>query len=99
MVADQLGGFLALAASSVTVAVHVFRQQARTGRHGPAHNWCSPPFVALLVGIVVGVDRRLAAGADGGVRKRVGATLAPLALFSIGMQFGLQLSRWGARGP
>jgi predicted permease len=51
-----------------------------------------PPFAALLVGVAVG----LIGGWPGvltPVFGRVGSTLAPLALFSIGMQFSLQLSR------
>ena len=98
VVTDQLGCFLALAAGGITVAAWYSggkpQPVAIAKRVGTF-----PPFLALIVGTVV--------GALGGwpeslisVFERLGATLSPLALFSVGMQFTLQLSRdqFGAVG-
>ena len=56
-----------------------------------------PPFVSLLVGIVVGAARRLAAALDA-ILDALGATLVPIALFSVGLQFRLQFRRGPGRG-
>ena len=99
VIADQLGCFLALAAGGITVAAWY-----SGGKPQPAaiakRIATFPPFLALIVGTVAGV---LGGGWPApltGVFERLGATLSPLALFSIGMQFTLQLSReqFGAVG-
>ena len=91
VVADQLGGFLALAAGGITVAVMYSGGKPELGTM-VRRILVFPPFVALLVGVVVGVIGGWPPALTA-VFERVGATLAPLALFSIGMQFSLQLSR------
>ena len=91
VVADQLGGFLALAAGGITVA-------AWYSGGKPNFNTIAkrvgvfPPFIALLLGVIVGLAGGWPAPLTS-VFERLGATLAPLALFSIGLQFTLQLSR------
>jgi malate permease and related proteins len=99
VIADQLGCFLALAAGGITVAAWY-----SGGKPQPAaiakRIATFPPFLALIVGTVAGV---LGGGWPApltGVFERLGASLSPLALFSIGMQFTLQLSReqFGAVG-
>jgi malate permease and related proteins len=99
VITDQLGCFLALAAGGITVAAWY-----SGGKPQPAaiakRIATFPPFLALIVGTVAGV---LGGGWPApltGVFERLGATLSPLALFSIGMQFTLQLSReqFGAVG-
>ena len=91
VVADQLGGFLALAAGGITVAAwysggtpHAAAIVRRVAFF--------PPFMALVLGTVVG----LAGGWPeplNSVYERLGATMTPLALFSVGLQFTLKLTR------
>ena len=91
VVADQLGGFLALAGGGIAVAAWYSGGKPQLGAI-VRRILLFPPFAALLVGVAVG----LIGGWPGvltPVFGRVGSTLAPLALFSIGMQFSLQLSR------
>ena len=99
VIADQLGCFLALAAGGITVAAWY-----SGGKPHPAaiakRIVTFPPFLALIVATLAGV---LAGGWPAPLTsalERLGATLSPLALFSIGMQFTLQLSReqFGAVG-
>lgn len=91
VVADQLGGFLALAAGGIAVAALYSGGKPQLGSM-VKRVMVFPPFVALLVGVVVGVIGGWPSALTA-VFERLGATLAPLALFSIGMQFSLQLSR------
>ena len=91
VVADQLGGFLALAAGGITVAATYSGGKPQLGAI-VRRVVVFPPFVALLVGVIVGFSGGWPAALVA-VFQRLGATLAPLALFSVGMQFSLQLSR------
>lgn len=92
VVTDQLGCFLALAAGGITVAAWY-----SGGKPQPAaiakRIAMFPPFIALIVGSVAGALAGAWPAPLTSVFERLGATLAPLALFSIGMQFTLQLSR------
>ena len=88
LVADQLGCFLALAIGGTIVAA-LYSGKSASAPDVVRKVLTFPPFVSLLVGIV--------AGALGGwpqpvdfVLDRLGATLVPLALFSVGLQFRLQ---------
>ncbi|WP_206098420.1 AEC family transporter [Oleiagrimonas sp. MCCC 1A03011] len=87
VVADQLGTFPLLASAAIVVA------SLYAGRKPRAHHvlrkiFTFPAFLALLAGMVVGqlggwpsvVDEMLSP---------IGATLTPLALFAVGMQFHL----------
>ncbi len=91
VVADQLGCFLALAVGGITVAAWY-----SGGRTRPAaivrRIALFPPFLTLLVGLIAGFFGGWPAPLES-VYERVGATLTPLALFSVGLQFTLQLSR------
>jgi malate permease and related proteins len=91
VVADQLGGFLALSAGGIAVAALYSGGKPQLGAT-VRRILIFPPFVTLLVGVVVGLAGGWPAPLTA-VFARVGATLAPLALFSIGMQFSLRLSR------
>jgi predicted permease len=91
VVADQLGCFLALAVGGITVAAWY-----SGGRTHPAaiarRILLFPPFLTLLVAVLAGFLGGWPAPLEN-VYERVGATLTPLALFSVGLQFTLQLSR------
>ena len=91
VVADQLGGFLALAAGGIAVAATYSGGKPQLGAI-VRRVAVFPPFVALLLGVIVGWSGGWHPALTA-VFQRVGATLAPLALFSVGMQFSLQLSR------
>ena len=85
VVADQLGCFPLLASTGVLVA------SLYAGKHADARViaqriFTFPAFIALIVGIVVG---RLGGWPPvmHGVFAPIGATLTPLALFSVGLQF------------
>lgn len=98
VITDQLGCFPALAAGGIAVAAWY-----SGGKPQPAaiakRIVTFPPFLALIVGSVVGALGGWPAPLIGAF-ERLGATLSPLALFSIGMQLTLQLSReqFGAVG-
>jgi predicted permease len=95
LVADQAGCFIALAVGGTIVsALH------SGGRATPASIARKvaffPPFVALLLGVLVGVAGGWHAIVDE-MLSRIGATLAPLALFSVGLQLRLRFERGQAR--
>lgn len=88
LVADQLGCFLALAIGGTIVAA-LYSGKSTRAVEVARRVVTFPPFVSLTVGIV--------AAAFGGwpqpvdeVFERLGATLTPIALFSVGLQFRLQ---------
>jgi len=91
VVADQLGGSLALAAGGIAVAAWYSGGQPRLASI-VRRVAVFPPFVALLTGVVAGLFGQWPAPLTS-VFERLGMTLAPLAVFSIGMQFSLQLTR------
>ena len=87
VVADQLGTFPILASMAIVVASLYAGRQPRA-QHVLRRIFSFPAFLALLLGVLVGrlggwpplVDR---------VLSPIGATLTPLALFSVGLQFHL----------
>jgi predicted permease len=91
VVADQLGGFLALAAGGITVAAWY-----SGGTPHPAaiarRIVFFPPFVALVIGTAAGLLGGWPAPLNS-VYERLGASMTPLALFSVGLQFTLKLTR------
>jgi predicted permease len=91
VIADQVGCFVALAVGGVAVTA-VYAGQTLMPAQVLRRILLFPSFLALLGGI--------AAGALGGwpdavhqVLERLGASLTPLALFSVGLQFRLHLGR------
>jgi len=91
VVADQLGCFLALAVGGMAVAA-AYSGSAADPRATVRRVFSFPPFQALLLSVVVTIAGGWP-GALQAVLERLGDTLAPVALFSIGLQFSLQLSR------
>jgi hypothetical protein len=91
LVADQLGCFLALAIGGTIVAALYSGKSARAA-DVMRKVLLFPPFVSLAVGIVAALLGGWPAPVDA-VLDRVGATLVPIALFSVGLQFRLQFQR------
>lgn len=87
VVADQLGCFPLLASVAVLVASLYAGRRPQAGLI--ARRILSfPPFIALIVGMLIGVLGGWPAMIDD-VLTPLGATLTPLALFSVGLQFKL----------
>lgn len=89
VVADQLGCFPLLASAGIVVA------SIYAGRSPPVglivrRILTFPAFVALIIGIVIGMFGEWP-GVVHGVLAPIGATLTPLALFSVGMQCRFRL--------
>ena len=91
VVADQLGCFPLLASAGVIVA-SIYA--GRTPQPGTIVRriLTFPAFVSLVIGIVVGRLGGWPAGLDS-VLVPLGATLTPLALFSVGLQFKFRLGK------
>jgi malate permease and related proteins len=89
VVADQLGAFPLLASAGVVVAC---LYAGRTPKPAAIMRrmLTFPAFVALIVGIAVGALGGWPDWLDG-VFSPIGATLTPLALFSVGLQFKFHL--------
>ena len=91
VIADQVGNFVALAVGGVAVTA-VYAGRTLMPAEVVRRILLFPSFLALIGGIVAGVF--------GGwpepvhlVLERIGASLTPLALFSVGLQFRLHLGR------
>jgi predicted permease len=89
--ADQLGCSIALAVGGITVAA-IYGGQKPEPRVILRRVLLFPPFLALVVGIVVGLLGGWPPVAESFI-SRIGATLTPVALFSIGLNFKLRLGR------
>ncbi len=85
VVADQLGCFPLLASAGIVVASIYSGRKPQAGLIA-RRIMTFPPFIAMVVGIVVGQCGGWPALVDG-VFGPIGATLTPLALFSVGLQF------------
>ncbi|HEY7641154.1 MAG TPA: AEC family transporter [Steroidobacteraceae bacterium] len=91
LVADQLGTFLALAIGGTIVAALYSGKSA--GAADVARKVVQfPPLVALVVGVVAALLGGWPQPVDA-IFERLGATLVPIALFSVGLQFRLQFQR------
>jgi malate permease and related proteins len=90
-VADQLGCFIILSIGGVIVAV-THAGGALKPREIARRVLLFPAFVALLVGMLVG---QLGGWPEsvGGILERLGATLSPIALFSVGLRLPLAFGR------
>jgi predicted permease len=89
VVADQLGTFPLLASAGIVVA-SIY--SGRTPRAATIAKRIAtfPAFIALIVGIIVGIAGGWPAWLND-VFAPIGATLTPLALFSVGLQFKFRL--------
>lgn len=91
VVADQLGSFIMFSIGGVVVAA-IYSGRALRPRHLVRHVLTFPSVVALIIG---GIAGRLGGWPDPlhEVLSRLGATLTPLALFSVGLQLRVRISR------
>lgn len=89
LVADQLGTFIALAVGGTIVAA-IYSGNNASAAQITRKVLLFPPFVSLVVGTVAGVLGGWPQPLDA-IFERLGATLAPIGLFSIGLQFRLQV--------
>ncbi len=85
VVADQLGAFPVLVSAGIVVA-SIYSGRTPQPRLMLRRMFSFPPFLALLLGIVMGRFGGWPGWMDG-VLAPIGATLTPLALFSVGLQF------------
>lgn len=94
--ADQTGVFLALATAGTFIAA-LYSGRSVAARSIAYRILTFPPFICLLTGLAVGAAGGWPAWADS-VLERLGSTLAPIALFSVGLQLRLQIQaeRWSA---
>lgn len=88
---DQLGGLIALAVGAITVAA-IYSGATPEPRTIVKRILYFPAFHAMILGFIVSALGGWPAELDG-VFARIGATLTPVALFSIGAQFNLHLDR------
>lgn len=89
--ADQAGVFLALGVGG-TILAALYSGRSVAPLTVVRRVFLFPPFISLLVAIAVGASGGLPPAMDS-VAARIGATLVPLALFSVGLQFRLQVDR------
>ena len=90
-VADQLGSFLMVAVGgSLVIAMYLGE---KPDRHAIVRKIIFfPPFIALLLGFIVATTPGWPTVIET-VLMRIGSSLVPLALFSVGLQLRLQVSR------
>ncbi|MEW6166476.1 MAG: AEC family transporter [Pseudomonadota bacterium] len=89
VIADQIGCFVALSVGGTLVAALYSGAQPHP-REVLRRILLFPAFLALLAGSIVGLLGGWPPAVEE-VLARIGATLAPLALFSVGLRFRLQL--------
>jgi predicted permease len=89
--ADQLGCSIALAVGGITVAA-IYGGSRPEPRAIIRRVLLFPPFLALVAGVIVGASGGWPPLAENFVA-RIGATLTPVALFSIGLNFKLLMGR------
>jgi hypothetical protein len=88
LVADQAGCFIALAiGGAIVAAVHGHGRVEATQIAKKVLTF--PPFVSLAVAVIVGTFGGWPATIEP-VLERIGSTLVPLALFSVGLQFRIR---------
>ncbi|MGH8177239.1 MAG: AEC family transporter [Steroidobacter sp.] len=88
LIADQAGCFIALAVGGTIVAALYSGGTVTTTAIARKVLWF-PPFISLIAGAIVGAFGGWPDTVDD-MLSRIGATLVPLALFSVGLQFRLR---------
>src|SRR5262245_52272230 len=91
VIADQLGCFPMLAAGGIVVA-STYSGRGTSAAAIVRRVLTFPAFVCLVIGVAVGLLGGLPAVLEK-LLLQIGQTLTPLALFSVGLQFRLHLSR------
>lgn len=91
VVADQVGCFTVLAVGGIVVAALYSGRRPKLADVVKRVAYF-PPFIAFIVAATVGAVGGWPPALDG-VLAKLGATLTPLALFSVGLQFRLHLER------
>jgi malate permease and related proteins len=91
VIADQAGCFLALAIGGSIVAASYSGRRV-TPQTIVRKVMLFPPFLGLITGVIVGTIGEWPIFVDE-VLGRIGATLVPLALFSVGLQFRVRVDR------
>ena len=89
--ADQLGCSIALAVGGITVAA-IYGGSRPEPKVIIKRVLLFPPFLALVIGVIVGLLGGWPPLAQNFV-SRIGATLTPVALFSIGLMFKVRMGR------
>lgn len=89
--ADQAGVFLALGVGGTIIAA-MYSGRSVAPVTIVRRVFLFPPFLSLLAGMVIGAFGALPPAVDI-VAERIGSTLVPLALFSVGLQFQLHADR------
>lgn len=90
LIADQVGSFVAFAVGGTIIAA-MYSGHSVSKLTIVRRVILFPPFICLFVGIAVGALGGWPEAIDS-ILTRLGATLVPLALFSVGLQFRLQLA-------
>lgn len=85
VIADQMGSFLALSSVGIVVAAAYAGRQLKAAELA-RRVLLFPPFLALILAVLVALFGQWPAAAES-VLQRLADTLAPLALFSVGLQF------------
>ena len=88
LVADQLGGFLAVTIGGTLVAA-LYSGRSPSPAAIARRVLTFPPLISLAVGAIVGVAGGWPDAVDA-ILDRIGATLIPMALFSVGLQLRLE---------
>lgn len=91
LVADQLGCFLALAIGGTIIAA-LYSGKSASARDVTRKVLTFPPFISLTIGIVAALLGGWPEPVDA-ILDRLAATLVPIALFSVGLQFRLQFQQ------
>ncbi|HMN46335.1 MAG TPA: AEC family transporter [Povalibacter sp.] len=91
VLADQAGCFVVLSVGGTLVAA-LYSGHSVAPLTIARRVLLFPPFISLLVGVIAGACGGWPAVPDA-VFDRIGATLVPMALFSVGLQFQLHLGR------
>lgn len=89
---DQPGSFVALSTAGIVIA-SIFSNEALRKRDITRRVLLFPPFITFVIALGMNVTGIEATGTTLNVLERLGATLTPVALISVGMQLSLNFSK------